>query len=221
MGEYLIIIGRTVLLYFIILMIFRLMGKREIGELSLLDLIVSMMIAEMAVIAIETTDDPILHSVVPMVLLLVIQYTLALLSLKSKKIREIIDGKPTVIINRGKIDEHAMRQQRYNFDDLMMQLREKNVKNLADVEFAILESSGDLSVLAKGKNQPSETSDYTMDLPLILDGEIQEEHLNQINKSEFWLRSEVKKLGHSNIKEIAYCSYHHGKLHVDIKDEKR
>lgn len=213
--------GRTILLYFIILVVFRLMGKREIGELSLLDLIVSMMIAEMAVIAIEQTNDPILHSVIPMVLLMVIQYSLALLSLKSKKIREIIDGRPTVIINKGKIDEHAMKQQRYNLDDLMMQLREKNVKNLADVEFAILESSGELSVLAKSPDQQSELTDYTIDLPLILDGEIQEEHVDQINKTEFWLRSELKKLGHSDIKNISYCSYHHGKLHVDIKDEKR
>ncbi|MEH7379815.1 DUF421 domain-containing protein [Bacillus sp. JJ1533] len=221
MGEYLIIIGRTVLLYVIILLIFRLMGKREIGELSLLDLIVSMMIAEMAVIAIESTKDPILHSVIPMVLLLIIQYTLALLSLKSKKIRQIIDGKPTVIINKGKIDEHAMRQQRYNLDDLLMQLREKNVKNLADVEFAILESSGELSVLAKNQNQSSQPTDYTIDLPLILDGLIQDEHLNQINKTRTWLHSELKKLGHSDMNKISYCSYHHGKLHVDIKDEKR
>lgn len=221
MEEYLILMGRTVLLYIIILTIFRLMGKREIGELSLLDLVVFMMIAEMAVIAIEKTNDPILHSVIPMVLLMAIQYTLALLSLKSKKLREIIDGRPTVIINRGKIDEHAMRKQRYNLDDLMMQLREKNIKNLADVEFAILESSGELSVLAKSQNQQSESEDYTIDLPLILDGEIQEEHLQQISKSEFWLRSEMKKLGHSDIKKISYCSYHHGKLHVDIKDEKR
>lgn len=221
MEEYLILMGRTVLLYIIILTIFRLMGKREIGELSLLDLVVFMMIAEMAVIAIEKTNDPILHSVIPMVLLMAIQYTLALLSLKSKKLREIIDGRPTVIINRGKIDEHAMRKQRYNLDDLMMQLREKNIKNLADVEFAILESSGELSVLAKSQNQQSESEDYTIDLPLILDGEIQEEHLQQISKSEFWLRSEMKKLGHRDIKKISYCSYHHGKLHVDIKDEKR
>ncbi|RFB17654.1 DUF421 domain-containing protein [Bacillus sp. HNG] len=221
MEEYLIIMGRTVLLYVIILLIFRFMGKREIGELSLLDLIVSMMIAEMAVIAIESPDDPILHSVIPMGLLMVIQYSLALLSLKSKKVREIIDGKPTVIINRGKIDEDAMRKQRYNLDDLMMQLREKDVKNLADVEFAILESSGDLSVLTKGQNQPSQSTDYSIDLPLILDGQIQDEHLNQINKTEFWLRSEMKKLGHTDIKKISYCSYHHGKLHVDIKDEKR
>ncbi|WP_010678262.1 DUF421 domain-containing protein [Bacillus timonensis] len=221
MEEYLIIMGRTVLLYIIILTIFRLMGKREIGELSLLDLVVFMMIAEMAVIGIESTKDPVLHSVIPMVLLMGIQYALALLSLKSKKLREIIDGRPTVIINKGKIDEHAMKQQRYNLDDLLMQLREKNVKNLADVEFAILESSGELSVLTKNSKQPSEISDYTIDLPLILDGEIQEEHLHQINKTKPWLLSELKKLGHSDIKKLSYCSYHHGKLHIDIKNEKR
>ncbi|WP_449537104.1 DUF421 domain-containing protein [Ferdinandcohnia sp. Marseille-Q9671] len=221
MEEYLTIIGRTILLYFILLTIFRLMGKREIGELSLLDLVVFMMIAEMAVIGIESTNDPILHSVVPMVLLMGIQYFLALLSLKSKRLREIIDGRPTVIVNKGKVDEHAMRKQRYNFDDLMMQLREKNVKNLADVEFAILESSGELSVLEKDKNKSSDMEEFTIDLPLILDGEIQEEHVEQLNKTEFWLRSELKKLGHTDLKKISYCSYHSGQLHVDIKDEKR
>ncbi|MGN7295600.1 DUF421 domain-containing protein [Ferdinandcohnia sp. SAFN-114] len=221
MEEYLIIVGRTILLYVILLTIFRLMGKREIGELSLIDLVVFMMIAEMAVIGIESTRDPILHSLIPMILLMGIQYLLALLSLKSKKLRELIDGRPTVIVNRGKIDEHAMRQQRYNHDDLMMQLREKNIKNLADVEFAILESSGELSVLEKSNNEPSDFSDYTIDLPVVLDGEIQVEHLTQINKTEFWLRSELKKLGYSDIKKISICNYHHGKLHVDIKDEKR
>lgn len=220
--EYLIIVGRTILLYVILWSIFRLMGKREIGELSLLDLIVSLMIAEMAVIGIESTKDPILHSVIPMVLLMGIQYMLALLSLKSKKLREIIDGRPTVIINKGKIDEHAMRKQRYNLDDLLMQLREKSVKNLADVEFAILEPSGELSVLAKDQNQSKGMpTDYSIDLPLVLDGEVQQEHLKQINKTEFWLRSELKKLGHHHVKNISYCGYHEGKIHVDIMDEKR
>ncbi|WP_077618931.1 DUF421 domain-containing protein [Bacillus sinesaloumensis] len=221
MEEYLTIIVRTVLLYFILLTIFRLMGKREIGELSLLDLVVFMMIAEMAVMAIEQTKDPIMHSVVPMVLLMGIQYVLALLSLKSKKIREIIDGRPSVIINKGKIDEHVMRKQRYNLDDLLMQLREKNVKSLADVEFAILESSGELSVLEKDKNKTTEPTDYSIDLPLILDGEVQRDHLKQVNKTEFWLWSELKKLGYTELKKISYCSYNNGKLHVDIMDEKR
>ncbi|MFT4412768.1 DUF421 domain-containing protein [Fredinandcohnia humi] len=221
MEEYFVILGRTVLLYILILFIFRLMGKREIGELSLLDLVVFMMIAEMAVIAIEDTKDPILHSVFPMALLMLIQYALAQISLRSKRFREIIDGRPTVIINRGKIDEYAMRKQRYNFDDLLMQLREKNIKNVADVEFAILESSGELSVMEKSKDESSNQKKFTIDLPLILDGKIQDEHLSQIKKTNLWLRQELKKLGYTDLKKISYCSYHNGMFHIDIKDEKR
>lgn len=197
------------------------MGKREIGELSLLDLVVFMMIAEMAVVAIEDTKDPIFHSIFPMTLLMLVQYLLAIISLKSKKFREIVDGKPTVIINKGKIDEHAMREQRYNFDDLLMQLREKDIRNLGDVEFAILEPSGELSVLKKDKNKPTNHEEFSVDLPLILDGTIQESHLVQMNKSNFWLRQELRKLGYKDIKNISYCAYHNGTFHIDIKDEKR
>lgn len=116
----LIMIGRTVFLYFLILLIFRLIGKREIGELSILDLVVFVMIAELAVVGIEDTKDPLLHTILPIGVLLIIQISLAYLSLKSDVIRHLIDGKPTIIINQDKIDERAMRSQRYNFDDLLM-----------------------------------------------------------------------------------------------------
>jgi uncharacterized membrane protein YcaP (DUF421 family) len=197
------------------------MGKREIGELSLLDLVVFMMIAEMAVIAIEDTKDPLLHTILPMLLLMFIQYLLAFISLKSQKVREIIDGRPSVIINNGKIDEHAMRKQRYNFDDLLMQLRDKNIKNVADVEFAILESSGKLSVLEKSSDESTSSTEPSIDIPLILDGSIQEHHLIQLNKTNFWLRQELRKQGYNDIKNISYCSYHNGIFHIDINNEKK
>ena len=127
------------------------MGKREIGELSILDLVVFIMIAEMAVTAIEAPSDPLINTVIPMLILMIIQISLAYLSLKNQKIRHILDGKPTIIINRGKVDEQAMRTQRYNFDDLMTQLRDKNINNVADVEFAILEPTGKLSVIERQK----------------------------------------------------------------------
>lgn len=123
MEDIFIITFRTIVLYFIILVIFRLMGKREIGELSILDLVVSIMIAEIAVLAIENVKDKLLHTIVPIVVLMIIQVSLAFISLKSQKIRQLLDGKPTIIIKQGKIDERAMRSQRYNFDDLLMQLR--------------------------------------------------------------------------------------------------
>ncbi|WP_248736494.1 DUF421 domain-containing protein [Neobacillus rhizosphaerae] len=221
MEVYLSIIFRTVLLYVVMLIIFRVMGKREIGELSILDLVVFIMIGEMAVIAIENTKDPLLHTVIPMVLLMCIQVTLAILSLKNKKFRDLIDGKPSIIINRGKIDEAEMKKLRYNFDDLMTQLREKDIRSITDVEFAILETSGKLSVLEKIEEPkkpktPSENGDIT--IPLIIDGTIEEESLKRINKTNLWLRQELKKKGYRDIKKISFCSYENGKFFIDMQD---
>jgi uncharacterized membrane protein YcaP (DUF421 family) len=195
------------------------MGKREIGELSILDLIVFVMIAEMAVVAIENPKKSILETVVPMFLLMIVQISLANVSLKSKKFRDLVDGQPTVIINKGKIDEHAMRKQRYNFDDLMTQLREKDIRSIADVEFAILESSGSLSVIEKQMNNNGDPKDGDITIPIIIDGAIEEDNLKRINKTNLWLRQELKKLGYKDVKKISFCSYENGKFFVDIMDE--
>lgn len=213
-----IILWRTLFLYLLILIIFRVMGKREIGELSILDLVVFIMIGELAVVAIERTSEPLFHTIVPMVLLMFIQITLAIFSLKSKKFRDLVDGKPSIIINRGKIDESAMRKQRYNFDDLMTQLREKDIRSISDVEFAILESSGSLSVIKKLKNSQEEPQSGDITIPLIIDGAIEEENLNQINKTNLWLRQELKKKGYRDIKKISFCSYENGKFFIDTQD---
>lgn len=214
MEEYLVIISRTILFYILILVIFRFMGKREIGELSILDLVVFIMIAEMAVVAIEDLKLPVMHTVLPMVILMMIQLTLAIISLKSKRFRDLIDGRPTVIIKNGKIDEGAMRKQRYNFDDLLLQLREKNIRSIADVEFAILEPSGKLSVLEKDSKK-----DGDMTIPLIVDGAVQEENLKRIDKTNFWLRQELKKKGYPDVKIISFCSFEGGQFFVDKIDE--
>ncbi|HEY2420163.1 MAG TPA: DUF421 domain-containing protein [Neobacillus sp.] len=219
MDAYVNIIFRTLFLYLLMLVIFRLMGKREIGELSILDLVVFIMIGEMAVISIENTKAPLLHTIIPMVLLMATQITFALVSLKSKKFRTLVDGKPSIIINRGKIDEVAMRKQRYNFDDLMTQLREKDIRSIADVEFAILESSGSLSVIEKLKNSKKEPQKGDITIPLILDGTIEEENLQRINKTNLWLRQELKKKGYRDLKKISFCSYENGKFFIDLQNE--
>lgn len=160
---------RTVLIYLIVFLIMRFMGKREIGKLSVLDLVISVMIAEIAVIVIEDTERPITDGVLPMVLLMVIQIGLAYLTLKNRKLRQLIDGKPTVIIERGKLNSEAMRKQRYNLDDLMVQLRENHMPTVADVEFAILETSGKLSVIPKEKPQNNGISSEMDSSPSIPD----------------------------------------------------
>jgi uncharacterized membrane protein YcaP (DUF421 family) len=216
MLEYFILIFRTFLLYILVLLIFRAMGKREIGELSILDLVVFIMIGELAVVAIDNQREPIMHSVLPMILLMIIQITFSFLSLKSKKFRDLIEGKPIIIINRGKIDEKEMRRQRYNFDDLLMQLREKDIRNIADVEFAILEPSGKLSVFEK---ENKKSGDIT--IPLIMDGSVMEINLSRINKNKLWLKQELKKKGYTDMKLISFCSYHNGTFYIDEKDEEK
>jgi uncharacterized membrane protein YcaP (DUF421 family) len=216
--ELLIMVARTVLLYVVVLIIFRVMGKREIGELSILDLVVFIMIAEMAVMAIENPKDPLLYSILPMLTLLIIQIGLAIWSLKSNRMRNFIDGKPSIIIENGKINEHEMKRQRYNFNDLLVQLRDKNIKNVADVEFAILESSGRLSVFEKDQQSGEKGN---LNLPFIIDGIIQEEHLLHEHKTTEWLRTELEKRGYSNLDKISYCSYDNGKFFIDLVDVKQ
>jgi uncharacterized membrane protein YcaP (DUF421 family) len=215
MEEYASIIFRTLALYTVILTIFRIMGKREIGELSLLDLVVFMMIAEMAAIAIEKTDDPLIKSLLPMLILVGVQFILAYISLKSKRFRLLVDGKPSIIINNGKIDEYEMRKQRYNFDDLLLQLREGGVSDIEDVDYAILETSGKLSIFKRGEKA-------NLALTLIIDGAVQNENLNVIGKSKSWLYDQLTKKGYPDIDQISFCNYNQNKnkFYVDLKDEK-
>ncbi|MEK3991324.1 YetF domain-containing protein [Robertmurraya sp. FSL R5-0851] len=215
MDQYFLIVIRTIILYGVISIIFRLMGKRELGELNVLDLVVYIMIAEIAVVGIEKPEETIVNNILPMAVLMIIQITLAFFSLKSKKVRDMLDGKPSIIINNGKIDEHEMRKQRYNFDDLLLQLRDKDIRNIGDVEFAILETSGKLSVYEKSPNQGGIT------IPLILDGEVQERNLQRLEKNKFWLLQELKKLGYTQVKEISFCSFQDGKFFVDRIDTKK
>ena len=214
------ILLRTVFMYFFILVIYRIMGKREKGKLSVVDLVISIMIAELAVVAIENPRDPLINTIFPMALLPIIQIVMALVSLKSQNLRRLMDGKPSVLIDRGKIDESEMKKQRYNFDDLLSQLRINNISKLQDVEFAILEPSGVLSVVKKDKKNRKQNKNLTMPVPLILDGKVQTDSLEQINKTELWLRQQLKKLGYRDIKQISYCSLDEDNIfYVDEKED--
>ncbi|UTR14249.1 DUF421 domain-containing protein [Salipaludibacillus sp. LMS25] len=218
--ELVTIILRTLVIYVVILIIFRLMGKREIGQLSIVDFVISLMIAELAVITIENVRVPVIHQLIPMFLLMLIQITLAYISLKSRKLRKMIDGKPSVIIRQGKIDEREMRRQRYNFDDLMLQLRQKDIQYMSDVEFALLEPSGQLSVIRKDPDESVKGRPAFIPFPLVLDGEIQEEHLSEIGRDVHWLRRELRKKGVVEVRSISFCSLNRDEsLFVDLKNE--
>ncbi|MFS8579435.1 MAG: DUF421 domain-containing protein, partial [Novibacillus thermophilus] len=125
---------RTIFIYFFVLLIMRLMGKREIGKLSVFDLVVSFMIAELAAVSIEDTNVTFLRGMVPVIVLMLLQVSMSFLSLKSSKIRKVIEGTPSYLIKNGEIQEQEMAKHRYNIADLLLQLREKNVEKVTDVE---------------------------------------------------------------------------------------
>jgi uncharacterized membrane protein YcaP (DUF421 family) len=217
------IILRTVFIYFFLLVIMRMMGKREIGKLSVFDLIVSFMIADLSAMAIDS-EKPMFIGIISILTLAIFQVFISYLSLKSKKIREWADGKPVVIVEKGKILDDQMAKARYNMDDLMVQLREKNIADVSDVEFAILETTGKLSVFPKEKRTCEEgvhnsLRPFQMPVPLIIDGKVQDEGLRQIGKTRFWLKNEIQKQGYRDFKEIFYASVNsNGKLFIDRKD---
>ncbi|UVI28090.1 DUF421 domain-containing protein [Paenibacillus spongiae] len=235
---------RTLSIYVIVFLVIRLMGKREVGKLSVFDLVISVMVAEIAVIVIEDTDRPFVSGVIPMVVLLIVQVGLALIALRSRTLRHLFDGKPTVLIDRGAISREAMRKQRYNLDDLMQQLRENKVASVSEVEFAILETTGKLSVIEKkdgncrqddsepgNDGQSGQISSVgssgqlkfpknyrfeTLPVPLIMDGKLMNDNLVSLGKDRFWLNNHLKENGVSDLKQVFLCTVdQRGKLYIN------
>lgn len=190
--NYLIITLRMFIFYTLVTVFYRIMGKREIGELSIMDFIVSIFIAEMVAISIENPNKSIFYSLIPISILVFLQMFLSYISLKNNKIRKILDGEPSVIIEKGKVNFKEMKKQRYNLDDLLTQLRDNSIKSIEEVDYAILETCGKLSIF---KKQDDPNSNYP--LPIIVNSKIDKEVLKKINKQEEWLLKELKK---SNIK---------------------
>lgn len=199
--EYIKIIFRISFFYFFIILIYRLMGKREVGQLGIVDLIVSILIAELVAISVEDGNKSILASVIPILSLVFLQMVLSYVSLKSGKVREILDGSPSFIIKNGKINYKEMIKQKYNLDDLLTQLREKGYRNIEDIEYAILENNGTLSVFEYNKK-----GDSPLPMPIILDGKIQYDTLNNMHRKDDFIKDILKEKG-IDITNVFYAFY--------------
>ena len=205
---------KTIFFYIFILIIFRLMGKREVGELSIQDLVVSLLITELASISIENYKSSIILTIIPIIILLFFEYTTGFLSLKFNRFRNIIDGKPSLIINRGIINYREMIKQRYTLDDLLLELRNNGIKNLKDVEYAILENNGHLNIFKYSFLDLDNENPF----PLILDGVIQKDTLSYIDKNEDWLYDYLDS-NNLNKEEIFYAFYKNNKIYVIKRNE--
>ncbi len=193
---------RAIVLYLVVLIVMRLMGKREIGQLQPFELAISIMIADLASIPMTEIGIPIFNGIIPILGLLVMHLLISVINLKSLRAREIICGKPSILIYRGKINEKALLKERFTINELEERLRGNNVVNLGDVEYAILETSGQVTVIQKPEKRTTIPEDFNI-LPeyegipydLVIDGKVMEANLQAIGKNYNWLKKQTEKFG--------------------------
>ena len=200
---------RTLFFYFFVTLAYRIMGKREVGQLGIIDLIVSILIAELVAMSIENLEQSILYTVLPVSVLVILELILGFISLKSRTFNRLFGGKPSIIIKDGKLIYKNLVSQRYSLDDLLIELRKKSITSIEDVEYAFLEPNGVLSIFPY---KPLKISS-PLPLPIIVEGVIQKDNLSFINKNEEWL---VNILNNYNLmaKDIFYCIYKKTHLYI-------
>ncbi len=216
---------RTLILFAVVVIGLRLMGKRQIGQLQPYELVIVIMLSALAAIPMENTGIPLTSGLFPIFTLIVAQVAISYVCLKSERARSVVCGTPSVLIENGRIVEKELARLRYNINDLLEQLRAKNTPNVADVEFAILETSGELSIIPKSQKRPLMPADINLatmyeGLPvtLIIDGYLFRKNLAGINLDEDWLTSELQKLGVNSYREVLFASLDtEGKLFYQVK----
>ena len=201
---------RTIILYFCIMVGLRLMGKRQIGELEPSELVMTMMISDLAAVPMQDFGIPLLSGLVPILTLLALSLLLSQLSLRSLRLRTLLCGTPVVLIRRGQLQQSAMRKNRFTIDELMEELREQGISRIEDVKYAVLENSGQLSVFPWTAQQPPTAEqlgldledDVTLPVVLINDGRILRRNLTACGRNEAWLRKQLSREKVSSPREV-------------------
>ena len=193
---------RAIVLYILVLVVMRLMGKRDIGQMQPFELAISIMIADLATLPMTETGVPISNGIIPILGLLVMHLTISMLNLKSTKAREIICGKPAILIFRGKVDEKVLKKERFTINELEERLRTNNIFNIGDVEYAVLETSGQVTVIPKPNKRATTPEDFNIEpkyegIPydLVVDGKVMYKNLEKLGKNYVWLQKQTEKFG--------------------------
>ena len=195
-----LIFVRTIIIYIFVLLVMRGMGKRQIGQMQPFELVIAMMIADLAATPMSEIGIPITYGLIPILGLLVMHILISILNLKSIKFRELICGKPRILIYRGKIDQTALKKENFTINELQERLRNNNITNLGEVEYAILETSGQVTVIQKPEKRSLTPEDMGIipeyegiSYDLVIDGKIMYDNLNILNKDYKWLKNQTKK----------------------------
>ena len=225
-----IIILRTLILYVIVITSLRIMGKRQIGELQPSELVVAIMISDLAAVPMESVNIPLLSGIIPVLTLITAEVITSFLSLKSKKMRKFIIGEPSIVIYDGIINEHELERLRFNLDDLLEELRLNNCHDISDVAVAVIETSGKLSVIPRDKARSVTVEDMQLKnvrhdgLPctVISDGRLNETELKRSGKSRTDLMKDIHERGAAEIKDVFIASYDaEGEIFIQLKSRRK
>jgi uncharacterized membrane protein YcaP (DUF421 family) len=225
--EWLHIVVRGLIFLFVLFFVIKILGKKQLSQLSYFEYVAGITIGSIGAEVVIGLDGHIMHGILGIVVFAGVPFLVGMLSLKSKKFRDFVEGKGVIFIKDGKIMEDNLKKERYTTDELLELLRQKDVFQVADVEFAVLEAAGDLSVLLKKENQSLTAKDLNLPVApikesqtVIMDGEVLDEPLSTINQSRNWLNTELDKLGVAieNVFLGQVDSY--GQLTVDLFDDK-
>lgn len=225
----LVLMIRTIILYATVIISLRIMGKRQLGELQPSELVVAIMISDLAAVPMQAIDIPILSGIIPVLTLVVAEVFISYMGLKSKRVRRIITGEPSIVIYNGHINENELRKLRFNINDLLEELRINSCHDISDVAVAIVETSGKLTVISKDKARSVTVEDMKISNPrhdglpftLISDGKLNENELTRSGKDMKWLTEQLKQHGMSEIKQVFIASLDaEGEIYLQKKGEK-
>lgn len=205
---------RTVLLYFILILGLRLMGKRQIGELEPTELVLTMLLSDLAAVPMQDFGIPLLSGVIPIVTLLALSMLLSFLCMRSLRLRRLVCGREAVLVREGVLQQWEMRRNRFTVDELIEELRAQGVTDLAAVKYAVLETNGQLSVLLYPAEQPATPKnlglhvpdDVTLPTVLINDGRVLHGALRECGLNEQWLTRQLHARGFASAREVLLLS---------------
>lgn len=220
---------RTIILYILVIMALRLMGKRQIGELQPSELVVAIMISDLATVPVSDIAIPLFSGIIPILTLIIFEVVISFLNLKSDKFRNIFTGKPAYLIKDGVLQVKEMQKLRYTIEDLLSELRLKDVTDISTVYTAMLETNGELSVVMKSPYKTVTVSDLNLcvkqekaALVLISDGIVRTNHLKEAKKDMKWLKSELLNRNIKNLKDVFILSYSSdGKIFLQKKEKNK
>ncbi len=222
-----VVMLRTLILFTLVVASMRIMGKRQIGQLQPYELAVLIMVSALAAIPMEDISIPLFNSIVPIILLMAFQVLVSFAAQRSERVRAIISGRPSILVQNGKINEAELRELHMNINDLLEQLRICGYPNISDVEFAIFETNGEITVVPKSQCRPLQPRDISIETnyeglphPLVIDGNINYENLGKVMLDELWLKNELKKVGIKDTSEVLFaCLDTEGQLYFQQKEK--